>query len=179
MTNALVRTVDGLQEILAICPCCGELFRLVDAKFIFPQRHPKNSEYLTLISIENEMAEIEESLSEAENSFALELELLREPLREQGRQQARQKIKNIDPIFSARDIDPQDAKALMHPVEYIIFHGLTAGECIDPVELVSRTPSNRAEEIIVQSIEKVISEGYVCFETLRMKDNGTFEIQEA
>jgi len=51
--NPLVGTIDGLQEILGICPCCGDIFRLVEAKFVFPQRRPKSCEYLDLVALES------------------------------------------------------------------------------------------------------------------------------
>ena len=34
--NILVQTIDSIQEVLAICPCCGEIFRLVEGKWTAP-----------------------------------------------------------------------------------------------------------------------------------------------
>lgn len=177
--NILVQTIDGIQEVLAICPCCGEIFRLVEAKFIFPQKRPKTCEYWELVALENRVADQEDRLASAEERFSEKLERQREQLIQQGRQLAKRKLKKIDPTFSAKDIDPQDVKVIFDPVEYIIFHGLNSGDGVDFVEFVSRIPDSKAQETIVKSIDKTIRTGDVEFETLHMKDDGSFEIRKA
>jgi predicted Holliday junction resolvase-like endonuclease len=177
--NILIQTIDGIQEILAICPCCGEIFRLVEGKFIFPQKRPKTCEYLELVALENRLTDQEDRLTSAEERFSEKLELQREKLTQQGRQLAKRKLKKIDPTFSAKDIDPQDVKVIFDPVEYIIFHGLNSGDGVDFVEFVSRTPDSKTQETIVKSIDNTIRTGDVEFETLHMKDDGSFEIRKA
>jgi predicted Holliday junction resolvase-like endonuclease len=177
--NVLIQTIDGIQEVLAICPCCGEIFRLVEGKFIFPQKRPKTCEYLELVALENRLADQEDRLASAEERFDKRLESQREQLTEQGRRLAKRKLRKIDPTFSAKDIDPQDVKVIFDPVEYIIFHGLNSGDGVDFVEFVSRSPDSKAQEAIVKSIDKTVRDGDVEFETLHMKDDGLFEIRKA
>lgn len=177
--NVFIQTIDGIQEILAICPCCGEIFRLVEGKFIFPQKRPKTCEYLELVALEDNLSEEDERLAAAEERFEEKLENQRQQLAEQGRAQAKHKLKKIDPIFSAKNIDPQDVKVIFDPVEYTIFHGLNSGIGVDCVEFVSRSPTNRTQEAIVGSIDKTIRNGNVEFETLHMKDDGSFDIRKA
>lgn len=179
MTNALVHAIDGIQEVLAVCPCCGEIFRLVEAKFIFPQRPPRTCEYLDLVALERKLAVQDERLASAEERFNARLEDQREGLIERGRRRAKTKLKKIDPTFSGRDIDPQDVKLIFHPVEYIIFHGLNSERGVDLVEFVSRLPDSKAQEMIVRSIDTTVRGGNVEFETLHMKDDGTFEVRKA
>lgn len=177
--NVLIQTIDGIQEVLAICPCCGEIFRLVEGKFIFPQKRPKRCMYLDLVSIENELTNEGDRLTSAEMRFAERLEKQREPLREQGRRLAKMKLNKIDPTFSGKGIDPQDVKAIMHPVEYIIFHGLNSEEGVDRVEFVSRSPDSKTQEEVVKSIDITIRNGDVEFETIHIKDDGSFDIRKA
>jgi predicted Holliday junction resolvase-like endonuclease len=177
--NILVQTIDGIQEVLAICPCCRRLFRLVEGKFIFPQKRPKTCEYLELIAFEGKLSHEKDHLESAEERFEEKLEEQREQLREQGRRKAKKKLKRIDPTFSAKDIDPQDVKAIFDPVEYLIFHGLNSEDGVDLVEFVSRSPDNKTQEAIVKSIDRTIRDGHVEFETLHMKDDGSFEIRKA
>jgi predicted Holliday junction resolvase-like endonuclease len=179
MINPLLNTIDGLQEILGICPCCEELFRLVEAKFIFPTRKARTSRYLDLISLENRISTENDLLTVQEDTFNIEIQTLIEQWRESGRRQAKSKLMKIDPVFSANKIDPQEVKAIMHPVEYIIFHGLCSDDGVDALEFISRKPTNKGQEIIATSIGKAIEDGYVSFETLRMLDDGSFEIKEA
>jgi predicted Holliday junction resolvase-like endonuclease len=176
--NAFIQTLDGIQEILAICPCCGEVFRLVEGKFIFPQKRPKRCEYLDLVVLEDKLSEEEERLTAAEERFEENLEKQRQQLTEQGRAKAKHKLKKIDPIFSATNIDPQDVKVIFDPIEYIIFHGLNSGNGVNFLEFVSRIPGNREQEVIIESIDKTVCNGNVEFETLHMKDDGSFDIRK-
>jgi predicted Holliday junction resolvase-like endonuclease len=176
--NTLLQTIDGIQEVLGICPCCGEIFRLVEAKFIFPRKRPRTSEYLGLVTLENNIATECEILALAEAEFDEALEEQREQLREKGRKLAKNKLKQIDPTFSGNNINPQDVKALLHPVEYVIFHGLNTSEGVDIVEFVSRSPRNKLQEQIVTSIDATIRNGDVSFESLHMGDDGSFEIRK-
>jgi predicted Holliday junction resolvase-like endonuclease len=176
--SILAQTIDGIQEVLAICPCCGEIFRLVEGKFIFPQKAPKACEYLELVALEGRLSDMEERLTFAEERFKEKLREQREKLVEKGRRLAKKKLKKIDPTFSARNIDPQDVKVIFNPVEYIIFHGLNSEKGVDLVEFVSRTPESRPEETIFESIDRTIRNGDVEFETLHMKDDGSFGIRK-
>ena len=177
--NILIQTIDGIQEVLAICPCCREIFRLVEGKFIFPRKRPKTCEYLELIAREGNLSDQDDRLTSAEGRFDKKLEEGRRQLTEQGRTQAKKKLKMIDPIFSAKNIDPQDVKVIFDPVEYLIFHGLNSEDGVDLVEFVSRSPSTKTQEAIVKSIDKTIRDGDVGFETLHMRDDGSFEIRKA
>lgn len=177
--NLLIQTIDGIQEVLAICPCCGEIFRLVEGKFIFPQKRPKTCEYLELAALETKVSTEDVRLSSAEERFEEKLNGQKQQLIAQGRRQAKQKLKKIDPTFSAREIDPQDVKVIFDPVEYIIFHGLSSENGVNLVEFVSRSPESKTQEGIVQSIDKTIRNGDVEFETLHMRDDGSFEIRKA
>lgn len=177
--NVLIQTIDSIQEVLAICPCCGKIFRLVEGKFIFLQTRPKTCEYIELVALENKLAAEDDHLASAEKRFDQRLKEQKEQLTEQGRRIAKRKLKKIDPTFSAKDIDPQDVKVIFNPVEYIIFHGLNSREGVDLVEFVSRSPDSKTQEVIVKSIERTVRNGDVEFETLHMKDDGSFEIRKA
>lgn len=177
--NALIQTIDGIQGVLAVCPCCGEIFRLIEAKFIFPEKRPKTCEYLDLVALENKLSSENERLVSAEERFREKLEKQRSQLREQGRQQAKRKLRKIDPTFSAKKIDPQDVKVIFDPVEYVIFHGMNSGEGVDLVEFVSRSPGSKAQERVLKSVDKTVRDGNLEFETLHMKDDGSFEIRKA
>jgi len=177
--NVLVQTIDGIQEVLAVCPCCGEIFRLVEGKFIFPQSRPQTCEYLDLVALERKVSDEEDRLASAEERFEERLRAHRKRFIELGRRRAKKRLRKIDPTFSGREIDPQDVKVLFDPVEYLIFHGLNSDRGVDFVEFVSRVPTSRSQESIVKSIDKTIRAGDVGFETLHMKDDGSFEVRKA
>lgn len=177
--NILAKTIDGIQEVLAICPCCGEIFRLVEGKFTFPQKTPATCQYLDLVALERTVSGQEGRLTSAEERFEKVLRARRQKLVELGRRRAKRKLRRIDPTFSANDIDPQDVKVIFDPVEYLIFHGLSSERGVNLVEFVSRAPSSKSEEAVVKSIDNTIRGGFVGFETLQMKDDGSFEVRKA
>lgn len=178
MSN-LATTVDGLQDVLGICPCCGEIFRLVEGKFLFPKIQPKTCDYLELVAGERKLLAAQESLQAQVDRFEQRLEAQRERWRDQGRRRAKRRLRQIDPTFSGNDVDPQDVKAIFHPVEYVIFHGLCSEKSVSSVELVSRLPTNRAQETVLRSVDDTVRRGDVGFETLRMRDDGSFDVTPA
>lgn len=175
--NGLAYTIDELQGLLAVCPCCGQMFRLVEGKFVFPQRPLKPCNYSDLTSLEQHLSDVDARLSAAEERFEERLETRRERLREKGMRQAKRKLRKIDPTFSGSKIDPQDVKVLFDPVEYVVFRGLNSERGVQLVEFVSRSPENRAQEVTAKSIERSIKNGSIEFETLHMQDDGSFEIR--
>lgn len=177
--NTFLQTIDGLQEVLAVCPCCGDIFRLVEGKFLFPQKPTRTCEYFQVVDLENRVAGEEERTDAAEERFEESLQAQQQALIELGRKEAKRKLKKIDPVFSRRDIDPQDVKVIFEPVEFVIFHGMNSIEGVDHVEFVSRSPDSRLQEATVRFIEQTIRNGDVDFETLRLKDDGSFEVRSA
>ena len=180
--NVLARAIDGMQELLAVCPCCGEIFRLVEGKFVFPEKRPEPCEYFELYGFERRLDKEEQRLSSAEERFEERLKAQRQKLTDLGRKKAKRKLRRIDPTFSAKNIDPQDVKVIFDPVEYVIFHGLNSDYEVGLVEFVSRVPQNTRQESTAKSIERAIERairsGNVDFETLRLKDDGSFEIHK-
>jgi predicted Holliday junction resolvase-like endonuclease len=177
--NPLAQAISGLQDVLGICPCCGEIFRLVEGKFLFPQAQPRSCDYLELVASERGLSAGQERLQNDTARFEQKLEEHRQRLRDKGNRRAKRDLMKIDPMFSGKGIDPQDVKAIFHPVEYVIFHGLCSAQGVTLIELVSRMPTNRLQEIVLKSVNDTIKRGDVEFETLRVKEDGTFEITAA
>jgi predicted Holliday junction resolvase-like endonuclease len=176
--NILVQTIDGIQEILAICPCCGELFRVIEGKFLFPSKPLKSCDYLQLVALEKKLAGDDERLSHAEERFENQMTDQKRRLARKGQKQAKRKLRKIDPVFSARNIDPQDVKVIFDPVEYLIFHGLNSPDGVSLIEFISREPESKQHESTITSIDRTIRNGDVTFETLRLKDDGSFDVHK-
>jgi len=175
--NALIQTIDGLQELLAVCPCCGEIFRLVEGKFLFPQLRQRESVYTKIVKAEAQLDDEARMLCEEEQALQEHLDEQRSGLRMLGRQNAKNRLKKIDPVFSGQNINPQDVKAIMDPIEYIIFHGHKSDDRCGCIELVSRSPVSKKQEMITKSIRSVVENERVEFETLRMLDDGSFMVK--
>jgi predicted Holliday junction resolvase-like endonuclease len=177
--NPLIGVINGAQEILGICPCCGEIFRLVEAKFIFPRQRVRPSEYLNLLKLEAQVSRDDVQLTRAEARFEERLNEEREALRSKGRRRAKRRLKRIDPVFSGRNVDPHDVRVIFDPVEFVVFHGLNASAGLSGVEFLSRAPSARGEEIVVEAISRAVRDGNIEFETLQLNNDGGFEVRKA
>jgi predicted Holliday junction resolvase-like endonuclease len=177
--NQFAQIVDELQEIVAICPCCGDMFRLAEAKFAFPRKRARSSRYTELLEVERVLEDEEGRLADAESKFQEKLEAQRERLTKAGRLAARAKLVKIDPTFSGKNVNPQDVKLIFHPIEYLVFHGLTSGQSVNCLEFVSRSPRTKAHEVIVRSIDRIVEQRRIEFETIHVSDDGSFAIREA
>lgn len=175
--STLTKTIEGIQEILVICPCCGDIFRLVEGKFIFPKKPPKACEYLSLVGLKKKLDREDVLLNSSEYEFDKTLNAQRQQLTEQGRKQAKKNLNEIDPIFSGTGVDPQDVKVIFDPVEYVVFHGLASERGVQFIEFISRSPNNRRQEVLIESISKTIKNGDVEFETLHMRNDGSFDVE--
>lgn len=175
--STLTKTIEGIQEILVICPCCGDIFRLVEGKFIFPRKPPKACEYLSLVGLEKKLDREDGLLRSREDAFDETLNAQRQQLTEQGRKQAKQSLNEIDPIFSGAGVDPQDVKVIFDPVEYVVFHGLASESGVQFIEFISRSPNSQRQEALIESISKTIKNGDVEFETLHMRNDGSFDVE--
>ena len=134
--------------------------------------------YLELTAFERRIADRDDRLSTAEERFTEKLSQQRDALVVQGRRKAKRRLRKIDPVFSARGIDPQDVKVVFEPVEYVIFHGLNSTG-VTSLEFVSRPPETRSQEVTVTSVDAAIRNGNVEFETLHLRDDGSLEVRKA
>lgn len=176
--NLFIETINGMQEILAICPCCGDMFRLVDGKLVLQGKQPSgNNPYTTLLKMEKYVATEEEKISISEERFEARFEKQREALIESSRKLAKKRLRKIDPVFTKKNIDHQDVKVIFDPVEYIVFKGMSTANGISEIKLLSREPTSQKSEKLVRSIEQTVKAGNVNFEALYLRDSGSFEIR--
>ena len=98
---------------------------------------------------------------------------------EKARSVVKLRIKKIDPTFTGRNIDPQDVKAVFHPVEYIVFQGLCSGLGVKELKFISRSPKTKAQEALVRSMDQTVQKGNLEFETLHLQEDGSFIVRKA
>src|SRR5882672_9649504 len=110
MKSPLGRAFSELGHVLGVCPCCGDLFYLSEARPYLSGKRP-HSEIDKLRVEEQKLDRIEEKLNEIEGE-------LREIAAKAGQRTAKKLLKKIDPIFSSAGYDPQDVKVIFSPVSY-------------------------------------------------------------
>jgi predicted Holliday junction resolvase-like endonuclease len=155
----------GLQEILCVCPCCGEIFRLSEARLYYG-RLPRPSWF-------DELREETERLELAESRLQEELERLRERAGAQAERKVRRELRSRDKLFTPLGYYPKDARALLDPVDYVVFDGLSTGERVRSVVLLDLPARDAERERVQQSIERVVERGYVEWRELRVRDDGS------
>jgi len=168
MTTSIVDYFQALRSILCVCPCCGELVRLSDLKFTHRGKAPRT----WLDTHEGKIRGLEKK----EEKFGEREEEVREAAREKGRRKIPGIIRKIDPTFTKLGFHPKDVKALMHPVDFVVFEGLADGSKIRNVSLVARARKAPRLTSIRRSIKKAVDKKSGEWQTLRVDAEGQIEI---
>jgi predicted Holliday junction resolvase-like endonuclease len=120
-----------LRKILCICPCCGDLVRVSDLRL--KVKGPAVRTWLD--DYEADKREI----AKREEAFGEEEDKLRELAREKGRIAAEKVFRNaICPSLKALKLDPFDVKPILHPIDFVVFKGMTKEETISDIILLTR-----------------------------------------
>lgn len=166
MRNEIEKFYALHRRIFGVCPCCNELFRLSDAK-VFAKRKPEPDWMDELEAQGEKLDRAEEKLADKEGE-------LREKAREAGRKQAAKIVRKIDPIFAPRKLNPDDAKVMFHPVDYVVFDGMKA-KALKRIVLLDREAANREQAALQESIARTVERGDCEWRTIRVADDGSIE----
>jgi predicted Holliday junction resolvase-like endonuclease len=161
------------RQIFAQCPNpeCGGIFRLSDTS-VYLRRRPADDWMDELDREEARLARLEEKLEERERE-------IRERAREAGRQNAMRVVKKFDPVFTPRRLNPDDAKVVFHPIDYLVFKGMKgAGGFMRSILLLDRQGTSAAHRSTQRSIERVIERGHYEWQTLRVGDDGAITVDD-
>jgi predicted Holliday junction resolvase-like endonuclease len=137
------------RQIFGICPECREFFRLSECK-VYLKAKPTGDWMDGLLREEDRLGNIEERLDEKE-------EEMREKAREKGRRLAQQAIRKIDPVFTPRKLNPDDAKVVFHPIDYVVFNGMRESESMENIVFLDRESRSVEHRRLQVSIERVIA----------------------
>jgi len=154
------------RQIFGLCPHCHELFRLSECDIYLKQRPVQD----WMTAIDRETAR----LGELEARIEDKKEALREKARVQGRASALKAARKVDQVFSPRRLNPDDAKVLFHPVDYIVFDGMKQGE-MRRLLLLDRQTADKQHRKVQGSIEKAVEKQRYEWQTLRVGVEGEIE----
>jgi predicted Holliday junction resolvase-like endonuclease len=118
-----------------------------------------------------------ERINKAEEKLEEEKEEIREKAREKGRKLAQLAVKKIDPIFTPRKLNPDDAKVIFHPIDYIVFNGMKERESIKNIILLDRQEKGTDHRALQRSIEKVVEHENYEWQTLRVQEDGKIKLE--
>jgi predicted Holliday junction resolvase-like endonuclease len=151
------------RRIFGICPHCNDFFRLSDCK-IYSKKKP-------LVDWKDKLEREGEKIDSLEEKIMEMKKELQEKGREKGRRMANRVVKKIDPIFFPRKLNPDDAKVIFHPIDYVVFNGMKNKDLINIV-LLDRETGSSSHKKIQKSIENTINHERYEWLTIRVKDDG-------
>jgi predicted Holliday junction resolvase-like endonuclease len=164
MAGDIAGVFAALGELMGVCPCCGELFYVSEARPYYDGQKPQST--LDRLRVEERrLGNAEEKLDEIESD-------LRETAARAGLQATKRLLRKIDPVFSGAGYDPQDVKVIFNPVTYVVFDGMSQRK-LTKIQLLAKPPQSRATELIQNSIEQAVNRGNVEFRTLRVDHHGS------
>lgn len=165
MNRELIRIFEVQRRVFGVTPCCDEFFRLSDLR-VFLRRPPPKSWLDRLIDAQCRM-------HDRRTAVEAQTRNLRAEGCDTGRRRAQRLIRKIDPVFAPRRLSADDAKPLCHPVDFLVFKGMTGPDkSITRLVLLDRTPQSRRREQLQRSIARTIRRGDVTWRTIRVDDAG-------
>ncbi|MDE1818482.1 MAG: hypothetical protein KGI19_07755 [Thaumarchaeota archaeon] len=118
-----------------------------------------------------------QKLQEQENEFEEKEGEIREKAAERGRAQVPEIVrKSMDNQFAKLSYDPYDIKALLHPVEFVVFDGMNKGE-LDNITLLSRLSTNSNLQNLQKAVAKAVDEKLYDWKVVRVSVDGDVEFE--
>jgi len=167
--SELLSTFQSFRQILCICPHCNQMMRLSDLHLRHVGKAPKtwlDKHQSNDLTLQKKVEKFEEK----ENQ-------IREESIERGRKKVPTLVKKcLCPEFRALKYDPYDIKALMHPIDFIVFDGLNAEE-LRRITFLSRKITNPQQQAIIKSIGETIHKKSYEWKVSRIDMNGKVEFE--
>lgn len=164
MADSFLDTFQQFKMILCVCPKCNVLSRLSDLQLRSKEKAPRT--WLDDYDITSQ------KLQEQENEFEEKEGEIREKAAERGRAQVPDIVrKSMDSQFAKLSYDPYDIKALLHPVEFVVFDGMNKGE-LDNITLLSRLSTNSNLKNLQKAVAKAVDEKLYDWKVVRVSLDG-------
>jgi predicted Holliday junction resolvase-like endonuclease len=168
--SELLGIFQSFRRILCVCPCCGEMMRLSDLHLKYFGRAPKT----WLDTYDHKLLAFERK----ERLFEEKEKEMREKSIERGRKKVPQLIRKcLCPEFKRLKYDPYDIKAIMHPVDFIVFDGLNQGEGLKSITFLSRKAPNQEQGMILGSMRKTVSKKNYDWKVARITMDGKVSLE--
>ena len=168
MINHIPTLFQSFRTILCICPSCGAMQRLSDLHLEYNGQSPKT----WLDSYDKKIRTMEGK----ELEFELIEQSLRDSATERGRKRVPRIIRNsLSSVFTKLRYNPYDIKALLHPVDFVVFDGLNNNNNLKEIVFLSKEARDTQLKILRQSIERTISKDRYNWLVARVDSNGRIE----
>jgi len=161
----LFKEFQEFRNILCLCPCCGDLVRVSDLRL--KAKGPATRTWL------DDYEKKSQAMDKKEEKFEEKGQKLRELAVEKGRKEA-QKVFNkcISPAFKALKYDPFDVKAILNPIDFIVFKGMNSKETVSDVVMLSKKCSNAQLNAIRKQVDTAIAKKKYEWQVARIDETG-------
>ena len=152
-----------------MCPKCNEIVRLSDLQLRAKGKAPRT--WLDDYQVNVEKAD------EIEAKFEEEKEKIKEEARERGRAQVPELVRqSLDEKFAKLSYNPYDIKALLHPIDFVVFDGMTNEE-MKNVVLLAKSTTNQYLQTIHNNIARTVEDKNYDWKVVRVSQDGQVEIE--
>ena len=146
MVQSFVQMFNQLKTIHCMCPRCDNLMRVSDLQLISKEKTEKT--WLDILDDKTRR------IDKKEEKFEEEEDNIREQARARGRKQVPKLInQSMNKSFAKLKYDPYDVKAILHPIDFVVFDGMNKGQ-VEDVTLIS----NKTTNSYMKSLHKAIAE---------------------
>jgi len=167
--NELLATFQSFRRVLCICPHCGDLVRLSDLRLKYRGVAPRT----WLDTYQSKLTRIQNR----EELFGEKEQQLRDEAAERGRRKVPRIIrKSLSAEFAKLKYDPYDIKAILHPVDYVVFDGLNDSD-LDGIVFLSREAADAALTQIHKSVKVTVDKERYHWRVARVSIDGKIEFE--
>lgn len=168
--SELFKEFQEFRKILCVCPYCGKIARLSDL-------HLKTKGKVAKTWLD-EYEQKERNLGKKEERFGERESKLRELAHEKGRKAAEITFnKAISPKLKALKLDPFDVKAILNPIDFLVFKGMNKTDSVSDIVLLSKQIENSNLNVIRQQVKKVISQKKYEWQVARIDKGGQISLE--
>jgi predicted Holliday junction resolvase-like endonuclease len=169
--NQTVDTFQAFRRVLCLCPHCNSIKRLSDLHLRYQGIGPKT----WLDTFETEVS----VLAGKEELFDGKEKKLHDEAAERGRRRVPALVrKSMDSQFARLKYNPYDIKALMHPVDFVVFDGLESKDKLRQIVFLSKAVESDWLTGLRDSVQKVVEQKSYNWQVARVSVDGKIDITD-
>lgn len=169
MAFDILDAFQSFRTILCICPHCNEIHRLSDLRLQYEGKAPLT--WLDTLDAKSR------ALDSKEERFDEKEKELRDAAAERGRKKVSKIInKSMVKELASLNLNPYDIKAIMHPVDYVVFKGMNDDDLKD-VLFLSKKTSAPSLEAARRQVKDAVQEKNYDWKTARVSTDGKIEYE--
>ena len=164
MAQSFVQMFNQLKTIHCMCPNYDNLMRISDLQLRSKEKTEKT--WLDILDVKTKR------IDKKEEKFAEEERNIREKARERGRKQVPKLInQSMNKNFAKLKYDPYDVKAILHPIDFVVFDGMNKGQ-VEDVTLISNKTTNPHMNNLHKAIAEAVKTKSYDWKTLHVAQEG-------